>query len=83
MKTLTYPWRFLTARGPPVYRLKLQYWPCLRCGQCPLRQTRYAHTPADDPYFQSIVDNPPVLVKSGQQHGKGLIILSEQGLTLF
>ena len=36
---------------------------------------RLAHSPADDPDFLSIVDNPPVLVKSGRRHGPGLIIL--------
>ena len=30
---------------------------------------------ADRPGFQSIVDNPPVLVRSGRKHGPGLIIL--------
>lgn len=48
---------------------------CPRCKQPSPFQQRYAHTPADDPYFQSIVDNPPVLVKSGQKHGPGLIVL--------
>ena len=38
-------------------------------------QRRHVHAPADDPYFHSIVDNPPTLVKSGQKHGYGLIIL--------
>ena len=36
---------------------------------------RLAHTPAEDPNFLSIVDNPPTPVKSGKQHGPGLIIL--------
>ena len=36
---------------------------------------RLVHNPADDPDFLSVVDNPPILVKSGRQHGPGLIIL--------
>ena len=36
----------------------------------------YGHNPADDPLFSSTVDNPPQLVKTGQKHGPGLIILS-------
>jgi len=30
---------------------------------------------ADDPSFRSILDNPPELVRTGQRHGPGLIIL--------
>ena len=36
---------------------------------------RLAHNPADNSDFLSIVDNPPILVKSGRRHGPGLIIL--------
>ena len=38
-------------------------------------QRRFAHTPADDPNFMSIVDNPPILIRSGRRHGPGLIVL--------
>ncbi len=55
-------------------RADLRPWKCPECKKSPF-QRRYAHTPADDPYFQSIVDNPPMLVKSGQKHGPGLIVL--------
>lgn len=41
----------------------------------PYTQQRLAHNPADSPDFLSIVDNPPVLVKSGRRHGYGLIAL--------
>lgn len=41
---------------------------------------RNAHTPANDPSFFSIVDNPPNLVKSGRKHGPGLIILGNNML---
>ncbi len=69
--------RFLTSRRPATFRPSLRARPCSQCGgRLPIRQRRYAHTPADDPNFQSIVDNPPVLVKIGQRHGKGLIVLS-------
>lgn len=50
---------------------------CPKCEQPSPFQRRYAHTPADDPYFQSIVDNPAVPVRSGQKHGPGLIVLSK------
>ncbi|MCJ1260010.1 surf-like protein [Lignoscripta atroalba] len=44
---------------------------------------RSAHTPADDPNFLSIVDNPPNLVKSGRRHGPGLIVLALIPITAF
>lgn len=52
---------------------------CPRCEQPPLLAfRRYAHNPADhDPSFSSIVDNPPIPVRTGQKHGPGLIVLSE------
>ena len=42
-----------------------------------VQNPRFRHTPAEDPYFQSIVDNPPSIVKSGQKHGPGLVVLSK------
>ncbi|KAM0798281.1 SURF1 family-domain-containing protein [Usnea florida] len=48
-------------------------WP--KCRKPSSLQRRYAHNPADDPCFQSIVDNPAVLVKSGRKHGPGLLVL--------
>ncbi|KAK0718847.1 SURF1 family-domain-containing protein [Apiosordaria backusii] len=39
--------------------------------------------PADDPSFQSIVDNPPELVRTGKRHGPGLIILAIIPITAF
>lgn len=36
---------------------------------------RSVHTPADDPNFLSIVDNPPQLVKVGKSNRPGLIFL--------
>ena len=57
---------------PPALRPQIR----VKCKRLSPFQQRYAHTPADDPYFQSIVDHPPVLVKSGQKHGLGLIVLS-------
>ena len=48
---------------------------CPKCKSSSPFQQRYAHNPADNPYFESIVDNPPVLVRSGQKHGPGLIVL--------
>ncbi|KZF20507.1 SURF1-domain-containing protein [Xylona heveae TC161] len=56
---------------------------CPKCGQGLAVQTRSIHSPADDPSFTSIVDNPPNLVRSGRKHGPGLIILALIPLTAF
>jgi surfeit locus 1 family protein len=51
-----------------------------------IRQQRrhQSSNPADSPHFKSIVDNPPVLVKSGQKHKPlGLIILGIIPITAF
>ncbi|CAN8100693.1 unnamed protein product [Discula destructiva] len=39
--------------------------------------------PADDPNFQSILDNPTTLVRAGRRHGPGLIILAIIPITAF
>ncbi|KAI9754443.1 MAG: hypothetical protein M4579_004711 [Chaenotheca gracillima] len=47
-------------------------------------QRRLASTPANEPGFTSIIDNPPKLVRSGQKrHGPGLIILALIPITAF
>jgi len=53
---------------------------CPKCGQS--IQRRFAHIPAEDPNFFSIVDNPPNIVKSGRRHGPGLIILGTPHLLI-
>ncbi|KAL9639100.1 MAG: hypothetical protein Q9164_001131 [Protoblastenia rupestris] len=53
------------------YRARLN----LRCSPSSSVRRRFAHNSADDPMFASIVDNPPQLVKTGQKHGPGLIVL--------
>ncbi|KAH0543767.1 hypothetical protein FGG08_001949 [Glutinoglossum americanum] len=56
------------------------------CPKCVLRyrqQNRFSHSPADDPNFSSIVDNPPTLVRAGRRHGRGLIILALVPITAF
>jgi len=69
--------RLLSYMRSAIVRAGLQRQrPCLQCGELLFRQQRYAHTPAEDPSFQSVVDNPPLLVRSGQKHGPGLFILS-------
>lgn len=41
-----------------------------------LQRRRYARSPADDPNFTSILDQPPQLVRSGQKkHGPGILVL--------
>ncbi|KAM5452466.1 surf-like protein [Microsporum audouinii] len=54
--------------------------PCLRCVKS---QVRRAHTPAEDPNWTSIVDNPAKLVRTGGKHGYGLIILAIIPITAF
>lgn len=46
---------------------------CRRCQK--QQQKRFAHTPADDPNWISVADHPAKLVRTGQRHGPGLIIL--------
>ncbi|KAI9849185.1 MAG: surf-like protein [Thelocarpon superellum] len=53
----------------------------VRC--TPRLQRRDAHTPADDPAFSSIVDNPPNLIRTGKRHGPGIIILAIIPITAF
>lgn len=38
-------------------------------------QRRFAHNPADNPDFESILNKPVKLVQAGKKHGPGLIIL--------
>ncbi|KAF1992303.1 COX1 assembly protein [Aulographum hederae CBS 113979] len=61
-----------------------------RCSQCLRRQPfslkrtlRQKSSPADDPSFQSIVDAPAQLVRSGQKHNAGIIILALIPITAF
>jgi len=64
--------------APAKLRDFVQKPSCPRCGRpSPSTQRRLAHVPAEDPNFTSIVDNPPNLVKTGDRHGPGLIILGE------
>ncbi|KAI1092915.1 SURF1-domain-containing protein [Rostrohypoxylon terebratum] len=44
---------------------------------------RPSRPPAEDPAFTSILDNPPELVRTGQRHGPGLIILAIIPVTAF
>lgn len=41
----------------------------------PFINRRFAYSRSDRPDFVSIVDNPPILVRTGQKHGPGLILL--------
>ncbi|PGG97317.1 hypothetical protein AJ79_09248 [Helicocarpus griseus UAMH5409] len=54
---------------------------CARCWR--KQQVRFAHQPADDPSWMSVVDNPAKLVKTGRKHGPGLIILAIIPITAF
>ncbi|EEH23544.2 hypothetical protein PABG_05755 [Paracoccidioides brasiliensis Pb03] len=54
---------------------------CSRCWR--KQQVRFAHQPADDPNWMSVVDNPAKLVRTGGRHGPGLIILAIIPITAF
>lgn len=68
-------------------------WTCTQCLQHSrqtfkpshiLRQRRYNSNPADRSDFTSIVDNPPVLVRSGRKHNTaGLLFLATIPVTAF
>ncbi|KXL50372.1 hypothetical protein M433DRAFT_30743, partial [Acidomyces richmondensis BFW] len=50
----------------------------------PPRRHQSNNNPADDPAFRSIVDNPPVLVRSGRKHNPyGLAFLAIMPVTAF
>ncbi|KAK2758054.1 surf-like protein [Arachnomyces sp. PD_36] len=54
---------------------------CRRCQK--QQQIRFSHTPADDPNWISVADHPAKLVRTGQKHGPGLIILALIPITAF
>ncbi|KAF1809876.1 COX1 assembly protein [Eremomyces bilateralis CBS 781.70] len=65
---------------------------CQRLQFLPTRQLRRlhsqgrnssSHNAGDDPNFSSVIDQPAVLVRSGQRHGPGLILLALIPLTAF
>ncbi|EER24416.1 SURF1 family protein [Coccidioides posadasii C735 delta SOWgp] len=58
---------------------------CSRCWrqQRQQQQVRFAHTPADDPNWISVADNPSKLVRTGHKHGPGLILLALIPITAF
>jgi surfeit locus 1 family protein len=81
--------RTFTPQAPHPPR---QPWTCTQCLRrprtAPLRnatQKRFQHQqPADDPNFQSILDNPPVLVRSNRKHNRwGLAVLATIPITAF
>lgn len=45
------------------------------CRNCWRQQTRRINHGADSSSFKSILDNPPQLMRSGKQHGPGIILL--------
>ncbi|KAK4992996.1 surf-like protein [Elasticomyces elasticus] len=59
-------------------------WVCRNClRRLPPSQRRLYASPADNADFQSIVDQPAQLVRSGKQHGYGLIVLAIIPVTAF
>ncbi|KAK4174047.1 putative COX1 assembly protein Shy1 [Triangularia setosa] len=75
-------------RIPIGHRQSLSKWPQptsapKRFTTSPPRRHDPRRQPADDPGFQSIVDNPPELVRTGKRHGPGLIILAIIPVTAF
>ncbi|KAI9700915.1 MAG: surf-like protein [Bogoriella megaspora] len=57
-------------------------WTCTHCLRRQ-QQQRFAHSPADDPNFTSVVDGPAKLVRTGRKHGFGIIILALIPITAF
>jgi surfeit locus 1 family protein len=49
--------------------------PRFQCLRQPLQRRFASNQPADNPDFESILDKPVRLMRSGKQHGPGLIIL--------
>ncbi|KAI1463670.1 SURF1-domain-containing protein [Daldinia caldariorum] len=47
------------------------------------RRQHQHRSPAEDPAFTSILDNPPELVRAGRRHGPGLIVLAIIPVTAF
>jgi len=67
-------------------------WTCWQCTfrnaqslrQLPPAQRRWKSNPADEPGFQSIIDQAPVLIRSGRRHNKwGLLLLATIPVTAF
>ncbi|KAI1959528.1 surf-like protein [Ophidiomyces ophidiicola] len=57
---------------------------CSGCWRQRRQQLRFAHNnPADDPNWISVADAPSKLVRTGQKHGPGLIILALIPITAF
>ncbi|KAK0264075.1 surf-like protein [Friedmanniomyces endolithicus] len=87
-------WRAVTQQTPSR---PINTWTCTQCLHLrqqhrPLKppqllrrpQRRHQTQPADDPAFKSIVDNPPILMRTGRRHNKvGLIILAAIPITAF
>ncbi|KAH8149218.1 uncharacterized protein LAJ45_06757 [Morchella importuna] len=68
----------------PLRPFTLLLRPTLRTPRTPAIPRRHAHSPADDPNFTSILDQPPTLIRSGRKkHGPGLLILAAIPITAF
>ena len=71
LKSPTLPLRRITLR-PKIRPISVQRAPVFQ--QVTFR--RYAHNePVDDPAWSSVIDQPPLLVRSAQKHSPGIIIL--------
>lgn len=85
-RTLRLPRSSGCTRPRPQPRPQQPQAPCARrhLSQTPRRRGG-APQPADDPNFQSILDNPPTLVRagSGRRHGPGLLVLAVIPVTAF
>ncbi|TKX23766.1 putative cytochrome oxidase assembly protein shy1 [Elsinoe australis] len=68
-------------------RLERPGWVCSECNKQSARsiwRRKYAtRSPADDPTFTSIVDNPPQLVRANKKHNWGLAVLAFIPITAF
>lgn len=93
-------WRFAAGVRPVHVRtfstkpLSQKPWTCMQCwskrrkattpSTLLRQQRRHQSSPADQPGFTSVVDNPAILVRTGRRHNKiGLLILATIPITSF
>ncbi|PNS19614.1 hypothetical protein CAC42_7458 [Sphaceloma murrayae] len=79
--------RYASITPRSVRGFEKRNWICSECSQHSQRsmwRRKYStRSPADEPGFHSIVDNPPQLVRTNKKHGWGLAVLAFIPVTAF
>ncbi|KAF2805391.1 SURF1-domain-containing protein [Mytilinidion resinicola] len=76
--------RSATPNGPSIALFtRASRTPRFQCLRQPLQRRFKSTQPADNPDFESILDKPVRIMRSGKQHGPGLIILALIPVTAF